>query len=235
MSEVVELRLADVFADVPDPRDPRGVRHSMNSVLLLVFLGMLSRLREMKVLERWAEEHWGILREPIGSDRKAPPDATTISRLLSRCSLGEFSRAFRHWLRKVAMNDDPLTAAVDGKTACQGHDAEGNPVHLLTVFVHRLKVVLGQWSVKGEKTNEPGVLKNHLDELLREFPLLNLLTGDAIFAQRPLVEAIRDKGCDYLFQVKGNQPDIMDALISCLGEAQTRLPAAETAEKRGAA
>ena len=84
-----------------------------------------------------------------------------------------------------------FAAAVDGKTACQGHDAQGNPVHVLTVFVHRLKVVLGQWSVKGEKTNEPGVLKNHLDELLREFPLLNLLTGDALFAQRPLVEAIR--------------------------------------------
>lgn len=235
MSAAVCWRLADVFADVLDPRDPRGVRHPIRSLLLLVFVGMLSRIREMKVLQRWAEVHWDTLREAIGSDRDAPPDATTISRALARSSLGEFSQAFRRWLREVVMTDEPLTAAVDGKTACQGHDAQGNPVQVLTVFVHRLKVVLGQWSVTGEKTNEPGVLKNHLDELLREFPLLNLLTGDAIFAQRPLVEAIRDKSCDYLFQVKNNQPDILDALHSCLGEAHTRRPAAETAKKKGAA
>jgi hypothetical protein len=225
--------LIEAFAQVSDPRDPRGVRHSVRSLLMLVFVGMLARIREMAVLQRWAEVHWQELREIVESDRDQPPHATTISRTLARCSLAEFSQAFARWLREEVLAGVPLEAAVDGKTACQGLDAQGRPVQILTVFVHRLKLVLAQWSVTGEKSNEPTVLKGHLDDLLREFPLLKLITGDAIFAQRPLVTAIAERSCDYLFQVKENQPDIMDALRNCLGQAHERVPAAETAEKKG--
>jgi len=37
------------------------------------------------------------------------------------------------------------------------------------------------------------------------YPCLKLLTGDAIFAQRPLLEAIQEYERDYLFCVKENQ------------------------------
>jgi hypothetical protein len=226
--------LAEAFSHVSDPRDPRGVRHSIRSLLALVFLGMLARIREMAVLQRWAETHWAELREAIGSDRMEGPHATTISRALAQCSLAEFAQAFARWLREDVLPDGPLEAAVDAKTACQGFNAEGRPVQILTVFVHRLKLVLGQWSVTGEKSNEPAVLKNHLDALLQEFPLLQLLTGDALYAQRPLVASLADTSCDYLFQVKDNQPEVREALQNCLGQAHERPPAAETAEKRGA-
>lgn len=224
--------LLDVFAQVPDTRRPRGVRHPLPALLGLVFLGLLARIREMAVLQRWAEDHWDELREPLGFTRDERPHATTISRALAGCDLGAFSRAFLTWLQKE-LGDQPLVAAVDGKTSCQGLDAEGNPVQMLTVFVHHAKVVIGQWSVKGEKTNEPGVLKNHLAELLVDFPMLRLLTGDAIFAQRPLVEALLAENCDYLLQIKGNQADTQDALRHCLGAAHERPPAAETKEKKG--
>jgi hypothetical protein len=51
----------------------------------------------------------------------------------------------------------------------------------------------------GDKTNEPGSLKDHLAELLTAYPALQLLTGDAIYAQRPLLELLQEHGCDYLF------------------------------------
>jgi hypothetical protein len=126
-----------------------------------------------------------------------------------------------------------LTIAVDGKTSCQGLDAEGQPVQMLTAFVHQLKAVVGQWSVPGEKTNEPTALHRHLPELLENFPLLRLVTGDAIFAQRPPAEALLDANCDYLLQIKANQKDTLDALEVCLGGAHEREPAAQTAEKKG--
>lgn len=226
------LSLLDVFAQVPDTRRPRGVRHPLPAILALVFLGLLARIREMAVLQRWAEDHWEELREPLGFTRQERPHATTISRALAGCDLGAFARAFLVWLQRE-LGDQPLVAAVDGKTSCQGLDADGNPVQMLTVLVHHVKVVIGQWSVKGEKTNEPGVLKNHLAELLADFPMLRLLTGDAIFAQRPLVEALLAENCDYLLQIKGNQGDTQDALRGCLGAAHERNPAAETKEKKG--
>ena len=53
--------LCEVFAQIPDPRDPRGIRHPSQSILALVFLGLLARIREMAVLQRWAEAHWHLL------------------------------------------------------------------------------------------------------------------------------------------------------------------------------
>ena len=227
------IALADVFGTVPDPRDPRGVRHPLRGILTLAFLGLLARIREMEVLCRWAQAHWSELREPLGFERDEPPVATTISRVLARCSLDEFSRGFASWLRQILPVDQPLDAAVDGKTSRQSLDTEGHPVQLVTVLVHQLKFVLGQWSVRGEKTNEPGVLKNHLAELLEAFPMLRLLSGDAIYRQRPLAELFADTQCDYLLQVGNNQPDLLAALPQCLGEAHQRAPAAETVEKKG--
>jgi hypothetical protein len=224
--------LAEVFAQVPDPRKPRGIRHPLQGMLALVFLGLLARIREMAVLQRWAEIHWEELKEPLGFERDKPPHATTISRAIADCQLSRFSEAFLAWIKTV-VPDQPLAVAVDAKTSCQGIGDDGQPVQLLTVLVHQLKLVLGQWSVHGEKTNEPNVLKNHLAELKSHFPLLKLITGDAIYAQRPLAAALLDEDCDYLVQIKGNQADIQDACQHCLGAAHERKPVAQTSEKKG--
>jgi hypothetical protein len=224
--------LAQVFSYVPDPRKRRGIRHPLQGMLALVFLGLLAHIREMAVLQRWAETHWDQLQEPLGFERDKPPHATTISRAIAGCELSKFAEAFLAWVKTV-VPDEPLTAAVDAKTSCQGIGDDGQPVQLLTVLVHNVKLILGQWSVHGEKTNEPNVLKNHLAELTAQFPLLKLITGDAIYAQRPLAEALLDENCDYLLQIKGNQPDIQDAVQNCLGTAHERKPAAMTAEKKG--
>jgi hypothetical protein len=62
---------------------------------------------------------------------------------------------------------------------------------------------------------------------------LRLITGDAIFAQRPLAELICSNGCDYLLQVEANQGDTLDALQHCFARAAERPPAAETTQKGG--
>lgn len=233
MSMVALRSLSSVFAQVQDRRARRGVRHPLPSLLALVFLGLLARIREMAVLQRWAEMHWQELQEPLGFTRDRRPHATTISRALASCTVAEFSKAFLGWLSRAAPLSGPLTAAVDAKTSCQGHDAEGRPVQMLTALIHGLKLSIGQGSVTGEKTNEPTALRNHLSELLQQFPLLRLITGDALYAQRPLAEALQEENCDYLVQIKANQGDILDVLKSCLGDAHQRKPAAETIEKKG--
>lgn len=224
--------LAQVFSQVTDFRDPRGKRHPLAGMLSLVFLGLLARIREMAVLQRWAEAHWDQLRDPLGFDRDAPPHATTISRSIAACQLNEFSSAFLAWIQTVLPNES-FDVAVDAKTSCQGLDTDGQPVQLVTILIHDLKLVIGQWSVHGEKTNESCVLKNHIAELKQKFPLLKLITGDAIYATRPLAQALLDENCDYLVAVKDNQPDVREAVEHCLGGAHERAPAAQTVEKRG--
>lgn len=229
-------RLAGVFSRVTDPRKARGIRHPYQGIVALVFLGLLARITEMAVVVRWAEAHWDELQEPLGFTREKPPCDTTISRALAQLSLAEFRQAFSLWLRS-ALADQPArwVAAVDGKTSRQGLAADGSPVQMLNVFLQKVKLTLDQWSIGGDKTNEPGSLSRHLAELLAAYPALTLLTGDAIYAQRPLLELLKTSGCDYLFQVKANQPDMLDALRTCFAAALPDHPAHVVTEKRGAA
>lgn len=226
--------LLDAFSRLDDPRHPRGVRHPFAGIVVLMLLGMLARIREMEVLVRWAAIHWDRLREPLGFDRDEPPCATTISRTLAKCRVVEFQAALTVWVQ--ACLADKVTdgvVAVDGKTAKQGLDDDGDPLHMLNVFVHDLQAVVGQWSTGAEKTNEPTILRRHLKELLDAYPMLRLFTGDAIFAQRPLAQLICGHGRDYLLQVKDNQGDTLDALESCFAQAALRPPATHSTNKRG--
>lgn len=226
--------LLESFSQLDDPRSRRGIRHPFAGMVVLMLLGMLARIREMEVLVRWASIHWDQLKEPLGFDRDEPPCATTISRTLAQCSVSEFQTALATWLQNcLAAMPSEGVVAVDGKTAKQGLDDNGRPLHMLNAFVHDLQAVVGQWSTGAEKTNEPALLRRHLQALLDTYPMLQLITGDAIFAQRPLAALICKKNRDYLLQIEANQGDTLDALELCFAQAAERTPAAETTEKKG--
>jgi len=225
MNNAALSTLIDVLKKSTDPRDPRGVRHDYHGTLALVFLGLLARLPYIAHIQRWAERHWHTLREPLGFEREKPPVDTTISRILADVALKDLQNDFAAFLNAILMEDnDTLVAAVDGKAAKQSLDENGDPLLMLNVFVHDLKVTLNQWSVRGDKTNEPGCLNAHLEELFEQYPALRLLTGDAIFAQRPLLEVMKKHGCDYLFQLKKNQGDAFEAVEYCFKDAATTPP-----------
>jgi hypothetical protein len=230
--------LRQVFTQITDPRGRKGTQHPYAGIVALVFLGLLCRIREMVPLRRWAESHWDLLKEPLGFTSDRPPHDTTISRALAKLSLVELRDAFSTWIKIALQSDDPSDdpswiAAVDGKTSKQGLDADGNPVHMLNVFLQEIKVAIDQWSVGAEKTNEPTLLARRLEELLQTFPMLTLLTGDAIFLQRPLLEVLKGRNCEYLFQVKANQPELLEALQTTFAGAAERPPHHEIVEKKG--
>jgi hypothetical protein len=234
MATAALASLLDAFSQVSDPRDPRGVRHPFAGILAMVFLGLLGRMSEFAVIRRWARRHWDVLREPLGFTRSEPPCDTTLERTLARFSLAEFQAAFSKWLQQLLSAEGGLVAAVDGKTCKQGHDADGDPVQMLNVFAQNLKVCLGQWPLTGDKSTEPETLKAHLSELFARYPALWLLTGDALYCQRDLAQILVESKHDYLFQLKANQPDILEATQTCFAQAEQRRPEAETREKRGA-
>jgi len=177
--------------------------------------------------------HWDVLRQPLGFTRPRPPHATTLSRLLAGLAVDRFEQAFAAWLGD-ALRAAPLDAvACDGKTSKQGLDQHGDPIHTLNVFVHDLKVCLAQWPVTDEKATEPEVLKAHLAELLERYPGLSLFTGDALFCQRPLAGLLVQAARHYLFAVKDNQPDLMEAMHTAFDGAAATAPDARSGEKRG--
>ena len=75
-----------VFALIPDPRDPRGVRHSLASVLALVLMAMLSGSETLVSAARWIAAADQDLLAAAGArvlpdGTRAAPCARTVSRV----------------------------------------------------------------------------------------------------------------------------------------------------------
>jgi len=217
-----------------DPRCRRGVRHPFAAVLALTFLGLLCRRTDFATIARWAKAHWDALRPALGFTRRYAPHATTLTRVTARYSLAEFQGALCRWLAGLLAHEPVRTAAVDGKTSKQGHDADGDPIHVLNVFAHDARLCLAQWAVGDGKETEPEVLKAHLAELFAAYPSLQVLTGDALFCQRPLARLIVGHGRDYLLAIKDNQPDLLEAARAAFAGARPGTADAGTREKKGA-
>ena len=122
---------------------------------------------------------------------------------------------------------------MDGKWARQSEDARGNPLGMVNVLAHDLKLCLAQWPMT-EKRYEPAVLRSRLERLFEHYPGLRLLTMDALYAERDLCQAIVSYGRDYMVRVKGNRPTLLSALSEGFGEAEVGKPQAETVDKKGA-
>jgi hypothetical protein len=226
--------LLDHLRHLTDPRKRRGVRHGFASALALVFLGLLCRKADFATIARWAKQHWPALRGPLGFTRTYAPHATTLGRIAAGFSLDEFQAALCGWFAGLPRDRAPTAAAVDGKTSRRGYDPDGDPVHMLNVFAHDLGACLASWPVGGGKDTEPAVLKAHLAELLAAWPSLRVLTGDALFCQRPLARVLIEHGRDYLLAIKDNQPDLHEAARATFAAAAGPTADATAVEKRGA-
>ena len=230
MSPTSPGSLLSAFQQLTDPRDPRGVRHPFAGLLAVIFLGLLSRQSDFASIARWAKRHWTVLKPAFGLTRAYAPHETTYSRAAALFSVEEFRAALVRWLSGV-MTARPTAAAVDGKTSKQADDAQGDPIHVLNVFAHGANVCLADWTVGDGQDTEPEALKAHLDELLAAWPCLRVLTGDAVFCQRPLARAIIESGRDYVLAIKDNQPDLLETVRTAFAGVTAESADATVSEK----
>ena len=178
----------------------------------------------------FARMRWPALKEPLGFVREHPPHATTISRTLAGVPYEELQGALTGWVAQVVA-DREVNASVDGKGVKQSTDAKDNPLVMVNVLAHGLKLCLAQWPAT-EKRYEPGVLREQLGQLFEDYPGLRLLTMDALYAERDLCQAIVSHGRDYPVRIKGNRAEALSALADGFAAEELGEPEAETVEKK---
>ena len=96
--------LAEHLARVPDPRDPRGVRHSLTSLLLAAVAAVLAGARSFTAIGEWAADAppqvlaaLGVRHDPL-TRRFEPPDEATIRRVLEAVDAAALDAAVGSWL-----------------------------------------------------------------------------------------------------------------------------------------
>jgi hypothetical protein len=213
--------LLERLATIPDPRDRRGRRHALVSVLALAGAAVLAGAHSLTAIAEWAADMpqpvlaaLGVRRDPLTGTRHAP-DETTMRRRLGRLDGDALDAAVGAWLADRLRPPGPRhrrAVAVDGKSVRGAIGPDGRPVHLLAALDHTDGMVLAQLAVDGT-TNEIARFQPLLDGLdLAEV----VVTADAMHTQREAAEfLVTRKQPDYLLLVKGNQP-VLHAQLKAL-------------------
>jgi len=223
--------LFEQLNSIQDPRKKRGVRHNFHSILKLVILGFTSRLICIEHIVEFAKEHWNQLKEQLGFTRDAPPDATTIGRVLKNIDRQELEKVFQRWVSTKVKGID-MSASVDGKALRNICDGNGNPLFMVNVFAHDIQIALAQEEIP-EKKGESTTFRKMLKSLFETYPGLRLLTGDAGFTGRDLCREINHLGRHYLVQIKGNQKNVQEVLKLHFDQERERREAdAQSTEKK---
>jgi hypothetical protein len=132
-----------------------------------------------------------------------PPSEPTIRRHLQNIDADEFDSVINSWLAKQADED---AVAVDGKTLKGARDAEGNQAQLMAAILHKEGIVISQTPVD-KKTNEIKCFRTLLDNVDIDG---KVVTADALHTQVDHANYLKkERGADYFFTVKGNQPTLL--------------------------
>jgi predicted transposase YbfD/YdcC len=210
--------LLERLAQVPDPRDPRGVRHPLVTVLALTACAVLAGARSLLAVGEWVAdappellERLGIRVDPLFPDRSWPAEST-IRRLLARIDADALDRAVGAWLADRQKDAGGLRGlAVDGKSLRGAARAKGRKIHLLAACDHADGLVLAQMDV-GEKTNEITRFQPLLDTL----PDLSgtVVTSDAMHTQYDHATYLGGRDAHYIVIVKRNTKKLRKQLKS---------------------
>jgi predicted transposase YbfD/YdcC len=92
------------------------------------------------------------------------------------------------------------------KTSRRAHGKNGSPLHLVSAWASRQRLVLGQEAVDRESNEIVAI-----PLLLERLELTGaLVTIDAMGCQREIAEKIRGEGADYLLALKDNRPTLAE-------------------------
>ena len=149
------------------------------------------------------------------------PSHDTFGRVFGLLDLAQLEACFAAWVQSLATMLQEGVVAVDGKAARGSHDqARGmSPLHLVSAWADEARLVLGQQRVD-DRSNEITAIP----ELLKTLALDGcLVTIDAMGCQKRIAQTLRDRGADYVLALKGNQPQLHEAVVETFAVEQAEV------------
>jgi hypothetical protein len=217
------LCLLEVLAQVPDPRNPKGVRHPLSAILGLAVLAMLTGAKSYTAIAQFGRDKGEVLAIALGFRRGKTPTKSTLSVLFRALDIAAFEAALSRWVASRLPEEPELHICLDGKTARGSRDGDTPGHHLVSAYAPAAQAVLAQLRVDAKTNEHKAALR-----LLGILPTKgSIFSGDAMFCQRDVCTDIIDGGGDYVFTVKDNQPSLATDIAAGLAfDAEKRRQAA---------
>jgi predicted transposase YbfD/YdcC len=198
------------FSELEDPRRYNR-RHYLRDILVIAICAGIAGANGWRGVAQFGKlkEAWFkgtlCLKLPHGV-----PSADTFRRVFAALDAEHFQACFVNWIQAVEKVTNGQVVAIDGKTLRRSHDRSlgKEALHMVSAWASGNGLVLGQLKVD-DKSNEIPAVPELLEMLQIEGCIVTL---DALHCQTQTVEAILEKGADYVLPVKENQPRLLEAL-----------------------
>jgi DDE_Tnp_1-associated/Transposase DDE domain len=198
---------------IEDHGTKKGRRFPLPAIIAISLCAMLSGANNLMAIFRFGRRLSPKALQALGVDkkrRKAPCHAT-YHYVFQSIAADDLAKA----LGSLVKVDCGLGhVALDGKRL-RGSQHETSPgVHMLHAFSTTLQASVGSLVVPPDSAEMIEVI-----ELLKQLPLDGaVVTGDAAFTFRPIIEVIRERGGDYFLFVKANQPELEGEIARAFGD-----------------
>ena len=201
--------LAAHLQTVPDRRKRRGRRYPLPPLLALAVVAKLAGHSRVEALADCAKLRAVDLARLFGLKRTSMPHPSTWSRILGQAvDPVALEQALTTFFQPPGTETPrgSIILVVDGKTL-RGTIPAGQRrgVHLVAAYLPQEGVVLAQLQVD-TKENEIVVVPTLLAQLNLQG---TVVVGDALQTQRALSAQVVERGGDYLWFVKENQPSLL--------------------------
>lgn len=200
--------LFEVFRKAPDPRHS-NTQYRTGPVLTLVAMALLAGRRDIAEIARFARTLTHSQRRrlalPLKKGTRAfykVPGYGVFYQLLTRMDPEAFATLLSDWLLRRA-GTLPQALALDGKMI-RDH------IGLLTLAQHEDGAPQAI-AVYDQKEGTERCEQSAAAALIEKLPALDgkIITADPLHCQRKTARAIVEKGGDFLLQIKGNQPRLL--------------------------
>ena len=196
--------LQQALSRLTDQRSPQGKVFPLAGALGLTVLALMCGYRSLSAIYRFGDTHpelWPQLQLPRS------PSAPTLSRLLRMVSVGELRQGLLGFAIELAAQRRSAVGvvAMDGKTM-GGVWEGGEQLRILHLFSQESAAALDQAAVKGH-LDAPRAAPAWVEEVSGRIDGLRALTGDALYADADLCQAIVDQGKDYVVKLKKTGPN----------------------------
>jgi len=198
------------FQGLTDQRKARGKRYALETILLGMFLAKLCGEDKPSGIAEWVALRGKWIASLLGLKRKSMPSHHTYRRILAGgVSEEEFEELSRKYFRHRGEAGYRVVVCMDGKILRGTIDTEDSKgLCLLAVYLPGEGVTLAQVAIESrqnEITAAPTLL-GYVD--LRN----KVVVGDAMHTQRQISIQIGKAGGNYIWTVKGNQPQLRQDL-----------------------
>jgi predicted transposase YbfD/YdcC len=196
--------LLDHFSALDDPRQRGKVVYPLPEIMLWCSARRLQGRRILWKSASGGDRSWTLSRSLLPF-AQGIPSHDTLNDVMNALDGGLFSEAFTAWVEGLR-EDEPDIVAIDGKTSRRAKGGERHPLHVVSAWASRQRLVPGQ-----EKTDAKSNEISAIPLLLERLHLTGaLVTIDAMGTQTKIAETILAHGADDLLALKGNQRSLAE-------------------------